>query len=118
VAWFQPHGYTPTKFLRSEFVQEISQALRSNDEIWMSEIFYAGGTAVKDISAADLINDIAATGKKAFFVANRNEFVNAASSSIKEANVLLIMGARDPSLEQFSHSVTQQLMQQNATVSK
>jgi UDP-N-acetylmuramate--alanine ligase len=33
----------------------------------MSEIFYAGGTAVKDISANDLINDLKAKGKS-FFV--------------------------------------------------
>lgn len=63
VAWFQPHGYGPTRFLRSDFVREIAEALRPQDEIWMSEIFYAGGTAVKDISANDLISDIKALGK-------------------------------------------------------
>ena len=38
---FQPHGYGPTRFLRQDFVEEISNTLRENDEIWMSEIFYA-----------------------------------------------------------------------------
>ena len=42
---FKPHGYGPTRFLRNDFVEEISNTLRENDEIWMSEIFYAGGTA-------------------------------------------------------------------------
>jgi UDP-N-acetylmuramate--alanine ligase len=41
IAWFQPHGYAPTKFLRNDFVDEIAKALRPTDEIWMSEIFYA-----------------------------------------------------------------------------
>ncbi len=50
IAWFQPHGYGPTRFLRNDFVKEIAAVLRPQDEIWMSEIFYAGGTAVKDIS--------------------------------------------------------------------
>ena len=68
IAWFQPHGYGPTRFLRHDFVEEISNALRPQDEIWMSEIFYAGGTAVKDISANDLIVDIKAKGKNAHFV--------------------------------------------------
>ncbi|MBC7867766.1 MAG: UDP-N-acetylmuramate--alanine ligase, partial [Gloeobacteraceae cyanobacterium ES-bin-316] len=45
VAWFQPHGYSPTRFLRADFVKEIAAVLRPQDEIWMSEIFYAGGTA-------------------------------------------------------------------------
>ena len=109
VAWFQPHGYGPTRFLRNDFVKEISQVLRTEDEIWMSEIFYAGGTAVKDISAGDLINDIKSTGKNAFFIADRNEFAATVKSHLPEGSVLLLMGARDPSLETFAKSVFEQL---------
>ena len=105
VAWFQPHGYGPTRFLRADFVKEIANALRSQDEIWMSEIFYAGGTAVKDISANDLINDIKALGKNAFFVEDRNLFVESARPHLSDNSVLLLMGARDPGLEAFSKSV-------------
>jgi UDP-N-acetylmuramate--alanine ligase len=109
VAWFQPHGYTPTKFLRKEFVSEIAHALRDHDEIWMSEIFYAGGTAVKDISALDLVNDIKALGKNAYFVENRKDFLHQARTHLTKNDTLLLMGARDPSLEQFSKEVYDQL---------
>ncbi|MEN9858369.1 MAG: hypothetical protein RIT50_491, partial [Bacteroidota bacterium] len=109
VAWFQPHGYKPTRFLRYDFVQSIAASLRPQDEIWMSEIFYAGGTAVKDISAADLITDLQALGIKAFFVEDRNTFLSAVRSSLQPDCVLLLMGARDPSLEQFSKEVFNQL---------
>lgn len=109
VAWFQPHGYTPTKFLRKEFAVEIANALRPQDEIWMSEIFYAGGTTTKDISAEDLINDIKALGKKAFFVEDRNQFLAKAEEHLQTSATLLLMGARDPSLEQFSRDVYEQL---------
>ena len=109
IAWFQPHGYGPTRFLRKDFVEEISKALRDQDEIWMSEIFYAGGTAVKDISADDLINDIKETGKKAFFVEDRNRFVEEVKNSLTADSVLLLMGARDPGLEEFSKKVFEEL---------
>ena len=109
VAWFQPHGYGPTRFLRNDFVKEISGVLRDTDEIWMSEIFYAGGTAVKDISAGDLINDIISTGKQAFFCADRNAFTATVKPHLPEGSVLLLMGARDPSLEAFAQSVFEQL---------
>jgi len=109
IAWFQPHGYGPTKFLRNDFVEEIAKVLRPEDEIWMSEIFYAGGTAVKDISANDLVSDLKVNGKKAFFVDNRNEFLSSVRSHFTGNNVLLLMGARDPSLEQFANSIWQQL---------
>ena len=109
VAWFQPHGYGPTKFLRNDFVREISAVLRPSDEIWMSEIFYAGGTAVKNISANDLVNDIRAAGKQAFFIENREDLLKAIRHHLSEETVLLLMGARDPSLEQFGKEVFENL---------
>ena len=105
IAWFQPHGYGPTRFLRADFVKEIAAILRPEDEIWMSEIFYAGGTAVKDISANDLIMDIKALGKNAFFVEQRNDLVGQLQSHLTNDCVLLLMGARDPSLEVFGKEV-------------
>jgi UDP-N-acetylmuramate--alanine ligase len=105
MAWFQPHGYKPTKFLREDFVKEIAAVLRTGDEIWMSEIFYAGGTATKDISANDLINDLKALGKNAFFVDDRNKFLETVRPHFTDNCVLLLMGARDPSLEFFARSV-------------
>jgi UDP-N-acetylmuramate--alanine ligase len=109
IAWFQPHGYGPTKFLRHDFVQEIARALRPGDEIWMSEIFYAGGTAIKDISANDLIQDLQKLNKAAFFVENRNDFLKTVRSHLTNNCVLLLMGARDPSLEQFAKDIWKEL---------
>jgi UDP-N-acetylmuramate--alanine ligase len=91
VAWFQPHGYGPTKFLQYDFVHEIANTLRPGDEIWMSEIFYAGGTTTKDISANDLINDLKKLNKPAFFVENRNNFLNEVQSHLSDNCVLLLM---------------------------
>ncbi len=105
IAWFQPHGYKPTKFLRNDFVKEIAGVLRAEDEIWMSEIFYAGGTATKDISANDVVNDLKTLGKSAFFVENRNDFLESVRPHLADNCVLLLMGARDPSLEQFAKKV-------------
>lgn len=109
VAWLQPHGYGPTRFLRADFVREIAAVLRPQDEIWMSEIYYAGGTAVKDISAADLVADLKAIGAKAFFLADRSGLAEAVRSRLQGDCVLLLMGARDPSLEDFARSVYEAL---------
>jgi UDP-N-acetylmuramate--alanine ligase len=109
VAWFQPHGYGPTRFLRADFVREIANVLRPSDEIWMSEIFYAGGTATKDISANDLIEDLKKLGKQAYFVESRAEFLETVRPHLQTSCVLLLMGARDPSLEKFAENTWQQL---------
>ncbi len=102
IAWFQPHGYGPTRFLKQDFISEFVKALRPQDEIWMSEIFYAGGTAVKDISSDDLIKEIRLQGKNAFFIEHRNDFLEVVRPHLTDNCVLLMMGARDPSLEYFS----------------
>ena len=109
IAWFQPHGYGPTRFLQNDFVKEISAALRPQDEIWMSEIFYAGGTALKDISANDLIKQIKALGKNAFFVEDRKNLLAEMQTHFTDDCVLLLMGARDPELEIFSKNIFKEL---------
>lgn len=105
IAWFQPHGYGPTRFLKNDFIHEFKNVLRSEDELWMSEIFYAGGTATKDISANDLIVEIKSAGKNAFFVDNRNDFLEQVRPHLTNNCVLLLMGARDPELEYFCKGV-------------
>ena len=109
IAWFQPHGYGPTRFLKYDFIESISKALRPQDEIWMSEIFYAGGTAVKDISANDLIQVIKITHPNAFFLEDRNYLVDSLRPHLTDDCVLLLMGARDPSLDAFAKSVFEAL---------
>lgn len=109
IAWFQPHGFKPTRFLRADYVEEISKALRPGDEIWMSEIYFAGGTAQRDISANDLIEDLRARGVKAFFVSDRSLFLSSVREHLTNDCVLLLMGARDPSLEAFARSVWEAL---------
>jgi len=109
IAWFQPHGYGPTRFLRNDFVKEISQALRPGDEIWMSEIFYAGGTTTKNISAADLVDDLRSLGSNAFFVENRADLISQLRSHLVGDCAILLMGARDPSLDEFAKKFFEEL---------
>ena len=109
IAWFQPHGYAPTKFLRTDYVTEIAAVLRPQDEIWMSEIFYAGGTTTKDISANDLVNDLKALNKNAFFIERRNDFPHEVKSHLNDNCCVLLMGARDPGLEAYAKYVWENL---------
>jgi len=107
--WFQPHGFQPTKFLRAEFVEEIIKSLRRDDEIWMSEIYYAGGTVTKDISAKDLIDDIKIHHENAYFIENRESLPEKIKSKIKSKDIVLLTGARDSSLSDFAQFVYKEL---------
>lgn len=105
IIWFQPHGYKPTMFLRNEFVKEISDALRDEDEIWMSEIYYAGGTVNRNITSDEIIQAIRMKGKKAFYINDREYFPFKIKNELKYGDIILLAGARDPSLQKYSEFV-------------
>jgi UDP-N-acetylmuramate--alanine ligase len=105
LAVFQPHGYGPTRFLKTEFIDAFSRALGPEDVLWMPEIYYAGGTATKDISAENLVEGVSAAGRDARFVAERSAICEKIASEARAGDLVLVMGARDPSLSDFAKSV-------------
>lgn len=108
-AWFQPHGFAPTRFMREELAAELHQILRPQDTMCYGEIYYAGGTAVKDISALDLVQDLQKLGHQSAVV-SRAELKDFWSQRIgSEEPLLLLMGARDPSLAAYSSQLCAEL---------
>lgn len=105
LAVFQPHGYGPTRFLKDDFIAAFAESLRPEDRLWMPEIYYAGGTAVKNISSADLVGPIAERGLKALFLPERKDIAPAVAAEAREGDMVLLMGARDPSLSAFARSL-------------
>ncbi len=116
IAWFQPHGYGPTRFLRKDLVAEIHKILRSastdnaNDCIYFSEIYYAGGTVIRDVSAGDLADDLLVLGNEAHYIQNRDACASAMVAVAEPGDTILLMGARDPSLGAFAASVREKLI--------
>jgi UDP-N-acetylmuramate--alanine ligase len=105
LAVYQPHGYGPTRFLRREFVDTFSSELRPDDRLWMLEVFYAGGTAQRDFSAADIVGEIAARGTHAEFAPSRAVLVDRVTAEARPGDIVLVMGARDPSLTDLARTI-------------
>jgi len=104
-AWFQPHGFGPTKFLKDDLVKEISATLRQKDEIWFSSIYYAGGTADRSFDSDILSNALKERGCNANFISDREECLKKIIALAKSGDVILLMGARDPSLADFAKEI-------------
>ncbi|GHV16884.1 UDP-N-acetylmuramate--L-alanine ligase [Fibrobacterales bacterium] len=104
-AWFQPHGFGPTKFLKDDLIEEISNALRTGDSIWFSSIYYAGGTADRSFNSDILADGIAKNNCEAHFIPDRDECLKEILSLAKSGDVILLMGARDPSLAEFAKKI-------------
>ena len=105
LAIYQPHGYGPTRFLRRDFVATFSRELAPDDRLWMLEVFYAGGTATRDFSAADIIAEIADRGINAEFAPTREQLIARIAEEAQPGDLVLVMGARDPSLTELARAI-------------
>ena len=105
LAVYQPHGYGPTRFLRKDFVATFARELDAHDRLWMLEVFYAGGTATRDFSAADIVAEIGARDVSAEFAPSREWLISRIAQEARPGDLVLVMGARDPSLSALARSI-------------
>ncbi len=98
---FQPHGYGPTKFFLRELVEAFAAGLEERDLLVLPEIYYAGGTAARDISSRDVAELVERAGRRALYFAKRAEAIPAIAGEAREGDVVLVLGARDDSLSDF-----------------
>jgi UDP-N-acetylmuramate--alanine ligase len=103
VAIFQPHGFGPARFLRSELRTLLPRLLRPEDRFAYLEIFYAGGTVTKDISSQTLVDDLSPDGRFAY-TADHAAAVDWIRGEARAGDTVLIMGARDPALPRLARA--------------
>ncbi len=111
LAVFQLHGFFPARFMKREFIDAFASALRPQDRLWMPEIYYAGGTAAKDVSAKDFVREIAARGRRAEFAPAREDVPGELAREARPGDLILVMGARDPSLAAFAREILKELQE-------
>ncbi|MBT7310579.1 hypothetical protein HN843_02375, partial [bacterium] len=105
IAIFQPHGFGPTRFLRDDLIEVFSESLVGH-VLLMPEIYYAGGTVTRDISSQEIIDNV--VGVDARFI-ERVNLPNLISSIAGKGDIVLMMGARDPSLTQLCETILERL---------
>jgi UDP-N-acetylmuramate--alanine ligase len=105
LAIYQPHGYGPTRFLRCDFVATFSRELGPDDYLFMLEVYFAGGTATRDFSSADIVAEIATLGTNAEFAPSRDWLMSRVAQEVMPGDLVLVMGARDPSLSELARAM-------------
>ena len=109
LAVFQPHGFGPLRFLRADFVEAFAKELRPQDRLWFLDVFYAGGTAARDISSAEVIADILPRLGTAEHAPSRDWLVARLAAEARKGDLILVMGARDPSLTELARQILARL---------
>lgn len=104
VVMYQPHGFGPTYFIKDELIKTFSEILTNNDMLFITEIFYAGGTAQRNISSDQLVKAIAENGINAQCI-TREKAVTEVSSAVQPGDTVIVMGARDITLGHVSRDI-------------
>jgi UDP-N-acetylmuramate--alanine ligase len=105
IALYQPHGFGPTRFLKNEYIATFRQALHDRDALYLLPIYYAGGTANKNISSGDIISELGTVPFAAKAIVDRDALLARLSNNVQPGDCVLLMGARDPSLAAFAKAI-------------
>jgi UDP-N-acetylmuramate--alanine ligase len=106
IALFQPHGFKPLEFFRDELIDCLRRYVRTDDVVILLPVYYAGGTAPKRIHSADIADALEDALFEIYSVSSRDECSRCVQRIFREADTLLLMGARDPSLSAYAEELT------------
>ncbi len=98
---FQPHGYSPTKFMLKEYIEVFGANLRDQDHLILLPIFYSGGTVKRDVSSHDIAEGIMKWRKAVEIVSERESIIK----RLSHWNNFVIFGARDETLSDFAKEI-------------
>ena len=88
---FQPHTYSRTKILLTEFAEALSHA----DKVVLADIYAARETDTLGISSLDLKHEIEKLGKECFYFGSFEEIEKFLSKNCINGDLLITMGAGD-----------------------
>ena len=109
IIMFQPHGFSPMRFMGKEIIDSFCQTMDKNDILLMPEIYFAGGSVMRDISSEDLIKMAQENNKEAHYFASREGVKHFILSHANAGDRVVIMGARDNTLPDFCREILQGL---------
>ena len=95
--------------MHAELAQKVSETLRDIDCFIMSDVYYAGGTVNRDIGSDVVITAIQKKNRNALLVTDRSKLPVVVKNMVQPGDVILMMGARDPSLSNFAIEVLENL---------
>ena len=99
---FQPHGYGPLKVMRAELAAMFAARLGAEDVLVLPDPVYHGGTVARAVTSADVVRDIAVSGRQALHLADRDAAAAHLVGLAQPGDRIVVMGARDDSLSQLA----------------
>ncbi len=103
-AIYQPHGFGPLRRFHQELADAFSDSILPGDRLLLLPVYYAGGTVQPGYGSDELAGEIRGGGS-VISVKDRDELISHLDHYPGGREVILIMGARDPSLSSLAREI-------------
>lgn len=105
LAFYQPHAFTSVKMLAPEFVESFAKHIAPEDHLWLTEVYYPGGTIPQGISCRTIYEGLKARGVNVSYDDCRERILAEMAGAAQPGDILLVLGARDPTLTDFARKL-------------
>lgn len=102
---FQPHGFGPTLLMKQGYIEAFVRNLRPGDHLMLLPIYFAGGTAHRNISSELLSDEIRSAGRSAEVLQERSLLFD----RLGGWDSYIVFGARDDTLAGFAQDIARRL---------
>ncbi len=99
---FQPHGFGPLAKMGEELAQTFASGLRDEDELFLPDPVYQGGTVDRSRGSDWLAEAVRAAGGTATHLPERAAIGEALLAKALPGDRIIVMGARDDTLSEFA----------------
>ncbi|MCL4677626.1 MAG: UDP-N-acetylmuramate--alanine ligase [Alphaproteobacteria bacterium] len=105
IVFYQQHGFKPLERMRTEFGAAFAAHLGPEDLVLLPDVYYAGGTVERSVSAEDFAQDLRALGLNALWKPTRPELLAVIAEQARPGDRVVIMGARDDTLSEYARQI-------------
>ena len=105
LAFYQPHAFTSIKLLTNEFVESFARSIGPNDHLWLTEVYYPGGTIPQGVSCRSVYEGLKARGVNVSYDGCREHLLAEMAAAAQPGDIMLVLGARDPTLTDFARKL-------------
>lgn len=103
--FFQPHGYGPLKQMGKYLAAAFARSMGEADKLFVCDPVYYGGTVDKSVDSKSFVADVIAGGGYAVYMSERDSCGEAIVNEARSGDRILILGARDDSLNDFAREI-------------
>jgi UDP-N-acetylmuramate--alanine ligase len=109
ILFFQPHGYGPLRQMGRELAASFAQGMGADDQLFVCDPVYFGGTVDRSIGSDSFVRDIQAQGGNAVHIPSREDCGAAMLAAAQSGDRIIILGARDDTLTEFGYELLAKL---------